>query len=78
VPALKQSAKKLPANVDPLGLPAIKSIEVKGDTGPPIADIVLPNHPIWDLDSASGEVQLQLIVPGILLGAYFWHGESSI
>lgn len=43
-----------------------------------ISTIEISNQLNSERDSASGEVQLQLIVPGILLGANLDDGELNI
>jgi hypothetical protein len=50
----------------------------KGNGGARMAKIGPPNHPISVFDSTSSEVQLQLFVPGISLGAKFKSGNINI
>lgn len=49
-------------------LRAIVSFQRRNEAGAQVAATQISNRPMSDLDSASGEVQLQLIVPGTDLG----------
>lgn len=57
---------------------AIESSTRNGDDRLRMTIIVPPNHPMFDFDSTSGEVQLQPIVPGISLGAKCESGANKI